>query len=107
MNKDKIIKSSNQFTKIIQSKTAVKNHYFSIYYQKSNETLYGITVPKKIGKANVRNKLKRQLKNIIINNEKYIQKNFNYVIIIKEATKSLNYLLMQQEFLNLIKKVRI
>ena len=107
MNKDKIIRKSEDFTKIIKNNQSVKNKYFSIYYQKSDKTLYGITIPKKIGKAHIRNKLKRQLKNIIINNEKYIQTNINYVIIIKELSVNLNYEELQNEFINLIKKVRI
>lgn len=107
MNKDKIIRKSEDFTKIIKNNQSVKNKYFSIYYQKSGKTLYGITIPKKIGKAHIRNKLKRQLKNIIINNEKDIQTNINYVIIIKELSVNLNYEELQNEFINLIKKVRI
>ena len=105
MNKDKIIKKSNEFTKIISQKKAVKNKYFSIYYQKSNKTQYGITVPKKIGKAHVRNKIKRQIKNIIMTNEIDIQKDINYVIIIKEAILELDYQNIKLELLNLFKKV--
>lgn len=105
MNKEKIIKKSEDFTKIISLKQSIKNKYFSIYYQKSDKRLYGITVPKKIGKAHIRNKIKRQIKNIITANEFNIQNNFNYVIIIKEAILELNYQSIQDELLNLFKKV--
>ena len=106
MNKDKIIKSSRTYSEIINKNKAQKNKYFSIYYEKSeNNNKYGITVPKKIGKAYIRNKLKRQIKNIIITNENDIQKYLNYVIIIKEATLSLKYDEMAKELLNLMKKV--
>ena len=107
MNKEKIIKNSETYSEIISSGESIKNKYFSIYYKKSeNDNKYGITVPKKVGKANIRNKLKRQTKNIIITNEINIQKNYNYVIIIKEATLSLTYNDMACELLNLFKKVR-
>lgn len=106
MNKEKIIKKSTTFTEIISKKQNLKNKYFSIYYVYSSETLYGITVPKKIGKAHVRNKIKRQIKNIIVTNEKDIQNNYNYVIIIKEAVKKLNYSDLEKELISLIKKVR-
>lgn len=106
MNKDKIIKKSTTFTQIIQTNNSVKNNYFKIFYTDSDKTHYGITVPKKVGKAHIRNKLKRRLKNIIITNEKYIQTNLNYVIIIKEPALELNYSTMEQVFLTLIKKVR-
>ena len=107
MNKEKIIKKSEQFTEIINQGKSIKNQYFSIFYTQSNETLYGITVPKKVGKAHIRNKLKRQIKNIITTNEKDIQTNINYVIIIKECSKKLDYFNLEKELLNLIKKVRI
>ena len=106
MNKEKIIKESKTFTEIINTSNSVKNKYFSIYYQKSEKNKYGITIPKKTGKANVRNKIKRRIKNIIITNEKYIQTNFNYVIIIKEAILNLDYSSMEKELLDLLKKVR-
>ncbi len=106
MNKEKIIKESRTFTKIINKKNSVKNKYYSIYYIQSNTNKYGITIPKKVGKAYIRNKIKRRIKNIIITNEKSIQTNFNYVIIIKEAILELNYESMQKELLELLKKVR-
>ena len=60
MNKDKIIKKSEDFSNIISTGQNYKNKYFSIYYKESNTTLFGITVPKKVGIAVIRNKLKKQ-----------------------------------------------
>ena len=105
MNKEKILRKSEDFSSIISNKQSYKNKYFSIYYKESNTTLYGITVPKKVGKAVIRNKLKRQVKNIISNNEKYIQHNYNYVIIIKEPSLKLDYEVLTNNLLDLMKKV--
>lgn len=105
MNKEKILRKSEDFSSIISNKKYYKNKYFSLYYKESDSTLYGITVPKKIGKAVIRNKLKRQLKNIISNNEKYIQSNYNYVIIIKEPALKLDFVGLTNNLLELTKKV--
>ena len=105
MNKEKILRKSEDFSTIISNQKYFKNKYFSIYYKESDKTLYGITVPKKVGKAIIRNKLKRQLKNIISNNEKYIQSNYNYVIIIKEPALKLDYEGLISNLLDLMKKV--
>ena len=106
MNKDKIIKNSKDFSNIISKKQSIKNKYVSIYYDKINEdNKYGITIPKKTGKAYIRNKLKRQIKNIIITNEKNIQTGFNYVIIIKEPALEIKYHELEYELLELFKKV--
>ena len=105
MNKEKILKKSDDFSIIISTGKKHKNKYFSIYYKESTSTLYGITVPKKVGVAVIRNKLKRQVKNIISNNEKYIQSNYNYVIIIKEPALKLDYKGLTNNLLDLMKKV--
>lgn len=106
MKKEKIIKENQKFTEIINQNNSIKSKYYSIYYEKSETNKYGITIPKKIAKANVRNKIKRRIKNIIIKNEKFIQKNFNYVIIVKKAILELNYRNMEEELINLMKKER-
>ena len=107
MKKEKIIKSSEKYSEIIEKGEHIKTKYFSIYYETTdNSNQYGITIPKKVGKANIRNKLKRQIKSIIITNEISIPKNYNYVIIIKEATLLLTYNEMAIELLELFKKVR-
>jgi len=105
MNKDKILRHSKDFSNIISNQQYFKNKYFSLYYKESKTTLFGITVPKKVGKAVIRNKLKRRVKNIISNNEKYIQSNYNYVIIIKELALKLDYNGLTNNLLELLKKV--
>ena len=106
MNKEKIIRKSSTYSEIIDHKQAVKNKYFSLYFIESeNDNKYGITVPKKVGKAFTRNRLKRQIKNIIMTNEIIIQNKYNYVIIIKEAVLELSYSEMTKELLELFKKV--
>ena len=105
MNKEKILRKSEEFSIIISNQKSFKNKYFSLYYKESDTTLFGITVPKKVGKAVYRNKLKRRVKNIISKNEKYIQSNYNYVIIIKEPSLTLDYEGLESNLLDLMKKV--
>ena len=64
-----------------------------------------LPVAQLLGLAVIRNKLKRQTKNIISNNEKYIQSNYNYVIIIKESALKLDYEGLTNNLLDLMKKV--
>lgn len=106
MKKKNIIKKEQTFTEIIKKCPYVKNTYFVIYYRKNNEdTKFGISVPKKTGKANVRNKIKRRTKNIIDTNEKKVHKNFDYVIIIRKRLIELTYQEMEVNLLNLLKKI--
>ena len=105
MKKEKILQKSDDFSIIISTGKKLKNKYFSLYYKENNKVLYGITVPKKTGKAVIRNKLKRQIKNIIVKNEKTIQSGYNYVIIVKETSLELNYEGLTNNLLDLMKKV--
>ena len=105
MNKEKILKKSQEYTNIIQKGKNIKNKYFKIFYLPNNTALYGITIPKKVGNAVIRNKLKRQIKNIIMENEIKKQKNYNYVIIIKETALDLTYQELRCELINTFKKV--
>lgn len=105
MKKNKIIKKSQEYTNIINMGNVVKNKYFSIFYKKDNSKKYGISVPTKTGKAVIRNKIKRRVKNIIDNNEKYIQNNYNYVIITKRAILDLSYEEMEESLMYLFNKI--
>ena len=106
MKKRNIIKSKIEFSKIINECPYLKNDYFIIYYNSRKEdNKYGISVPKKTGKAYLRNKIKRQIKNIVDNNEFSIPKPYDYVIIIRKRLIELNYSVMEQEFIQLIKKI--
>lgn len=106
MKKKNIIKSKLEYTEIIKKCKYIKNSHYIIYYRLNNtKNRYGISVPKKTGKAYLRNKIKRRLKNIIDNNEFNIQKPYDYVIIIRKRLIELNYQEMEKSFISLIKKI--
>ncbi len=103
MKKIEIIKSSGEYTEIINTSKSKKSKYFSIYYRKNNQSnRYGITVPKKTGTAVIRNKIKRRIKNIIDNNKKIVHNGYDYVIIIKKGILELTYEEIEKELLKLI-----
>ena len=106
MKKIDIIKSSREYTEIINNGKNIKSKNFSIYYRNNQEkNRYGISIPKKTGKAVIRNKIKRRVKNIIDNNKNSMQTTFDYVIIIRKGILDLTYLEMEKELINLIKSI--
>ena len=105
MKKINIIKSKKEYTEIINSEY-LKNNYYSIYFRKNNKyNRYGISIPTKTGKAVLRNKLKRRIKNIIDINKLVIPKPYDYVIISRKSLLELNYKEMENNLLNLVKKI--
>ena len=108
MNKKYIVKESRIFDEVIETGQKVKNHNFVIFYKKKKDspTKYGITVPKKVGKAHIRNKLKRKVRAIIRNSNKNYEKNYNCIIIIRNSCLKLNYQELSSSLQYLLDKIK-
>lgn len=107
MKKENILAKNLDFTRIIKNEKPIKSKNFVIYLEKTSDENYrfGFSVGKKIGKAVVRNKIKRQLKNIIC--KKDYKNGFNCIIIVRRSILNLNFGKMQEELLNLVEKLNI
>ncbi len=108
MNKKNIVKSHQDFNKIINSGKKINSKYFSIYYNKNymNHSRYGISVGKKLGNAVFRNKYKRKIRAIVDNNLKIKQMNQDFIIILKKYGSNKTYKELNQDFDNLIFKIK-
>lgn len=102
MNKKYIIRKNEDVKKILNKKQKIVNKYFIIYYTDNSLSFnrYCISISKKIGKAHERNLIKRRIKDILMKNS--IKTGKDYVIIVREAIKSLNYFEIKN---NLIKEI--
>lgn len=107
MKKINILKSNDDFNRIINSKKAYKTKYFVLYLEWNNSDIYhfGLSVGKKIGNAVTRNKYKRRLKSII--DEKDYQKNFNCIIILRKEVLNLTYEQLKISLLSSFKNLNI
>lgn len=93
MKKEDIIKSGEDFNKILNYNHKVSNNEYIIFYVPKDEQKpkFGLSAPKKLGNAVLRNKCKRRLRMIIRNNN-FLFKNYrNYIIIIKKGFLCLSY----------------
>jgi len=106
MKKKDIIQKQIEFTEIIHKCPYVKNNYFVIYYRKNKESnRFGISIPKKTGKANLRNKIKRRIKNIIDLNKNYIHSSYDYVIIVRKRLIELEYDEIKENLISLLSRI--
>lgn len=105
MKKINILKKNEDFSRIIHNCPYIKNDLYVIYVEK-NKNLekyqFGVSVSKKVGNAVVRNKIKRQIKDII--DKFYYQNNFNCIIIVKKNIVSKNYNEMKEKLFSLLTK---
>ena len=93
MKKMYIVKHQYDFDKIIKTGFRKKNDIFIIYSipNKLPYARYGISVGKKLGNAVYRNRKKRQIRSIIDNFEKDYVNNKDYIIILREKGKNLDF----------------
>lgn len=106
MKKRDIVRSNILFNEVINSGRHVSNKYFVLCILKKDDEFnkFGIAVGKKVGNAVTRNKIKRQIRNIIDNNVKIFPNFHNYVIICKKEILNLSFQQMENELIKLINK---
>ena len=107
MKKINILKKSLDFERIIKNNKSYKYKDYIIYIEKNtNETYkFGISVGKKIGKAHIRNKIKRQIKSIIDKNN--YQNGFNCIIIVGKKILERSYNEMEENLKDALKRLQI
>ncbi|WP_418791246.1 ribonuclease P protein component [Phosphitispora sp. TUW77] len=104
------LRKRNEFNKVYKEGKNVVNKYLVIYYipNKLGITRFGFSISKKIGKAVVRNRIKRIMKEICRNNSLAIKEGFDCVIIIRPRIKeALTYKNIEKSFLILAAKASL
>ncbi|MDD2434642.1 MAG: ribonuclease P protein component [Bacilli bacterium] len=107
MKKINTLKENREFQRIINNFKPYKYKSYIVYIERHDEKIYrfGISVGKKIGIAVVRNKIKRQIKNIIDKNN--YQKGFNCIIIVKKDILNKNFIEREKELLDIFNNLKI
>jgi len=108
MKKINIVSSTKEFAEILNKKNSLYSKYLSIYVEnkKREQNRYGISIPKKLGNAVIRNYKKRQIKSIIDKNKNNFEKSKDCIIIIKKAAMDLVYNELDREINQLLNKIK-
>lgn len=107
MKRINVVKNNQEFNEIIKTAPFFKNNYFVIYVKNNNLDKYrfGLTVGKKVCNAVNRNKLKRQIRNILDNNKKYYSKGKDYIIIIRKSCLNEKFNKLTDNLIYLLQKI--
>ncbi len=99
-------KKNEDFSRIIKRKQSMANRTFIIYYLKNDigHARIGISVSKKLGKAVIRNKIKRQVR-MIIKETINLDDNYDYIVIVRNKFLDLDFISNLKEFNYLYKKI--
>ena len=100
------VRKNEDFSRIIKKKQSMANRSFIIYYLK-NDLDYariGISVSKKLGKAVIRNKIKRQVR-MMLQQTINFDDNYDYIVIIRNKYLDLDFNSNLNELKYLYKKI--
>lgn len=106
MKKKYRVKKNEDFSRIIKRKQSMANRTFIIYYLKNDigHARIGISVSKKLGKAVIRNKIKRQVR-MIVKETINLDDNYDYIVIVRNKFLDLNFTSNLKEFNYLYEKI--
>ncbi len=104
MRKLYVVKTNQDFEKVINNGKCIKNKYFVIHHMSNNLKYdrFGISVSKKLGNAVFRNKYKRKIRSIIDNYKKLYINNEDYIIILRKEAINLDHNMLEKELFALL-----
>lgn len=107
MKKVNVVKSNEEFNLVMNKGKCIKNKYFVMYSIKNNLDKYrfGISVGKKVCNAVNRNKLKRQVRNILDYHKNLYSKSRDYIIIVRKSSLGEDYKCLEENLVKLLEKM--
>jgi len=103
------LKRSKDFRRAYQKGKYCANPYLVVYYVRNDQggLRIGFSVSKKIGQAVVRNRVKRQLREICRLNESIFPPGYDLVFVARAKIKEADYHLMQKNLLSLVARMKV
>lgn len=100
------IKKNAEFNDVIENGKLIKSDSLTLYFLENNigHTRIGISIPKKSGKAVVRNKIKRQIR-AIISSDVSLDKSIDCVLIARKSFDISNFAKTKSDINYLFEKV--
>lgn len=110
MQKELRLRKNQDFQLVFKKGTSVANRQLVLYVYKNPETKHfrvGISVSKKIGRAVVRNKIKRRLKEIVRSHAQHIPPGVDLILIVRAQAVGLTYQELSGSFIHLLKRAKL
>lgn len=109
MEFSKPLKLNHIFRRLYRSGDQAANRYLALYARKnrSSENRVGITVGKKLGKAVVRNRLRRRLREVYRLHEGQFKPGYDLVVVARTAAVDVSYQQLEQAYLSLARRLGV
>lgn len=103
------LKKRYQFNYVYKSGDHFSGEHMVLYLvsSKTKSIKVGLAVTKKVGKAVVRNRIRRQLREIIKKQVPSLKQNYNIIVVARDNITSASFETLTNEFSKLIKKANL
>lgn len=103
------LKKRYQFNYVYKSGEHFSGEHMVLYLvsSKTKSIKVGLAVTKKVGKAVVRNRIRRQLREIIKKQVPSLKQNYNIIVVARDNITSASFETLTNEFSKLIKKANL
>jgi ribonuclease P protein component len=103
------LKKRYQFNYVYKSGEHFSGEHMVLYLvsSKTKSIKVGLAVTKKVGKAVVRNRIRRQLREIIKKRVPSLKQNYNIIVVARDNITSASFETLTNEFSKLIKKANL
>lgn len=103
MKKINIVKEKKDFDSAFKLRNQKFSKYAYIYINENNSKIcrFGICVSKKIGKAYIRNKIKRRVKDIIDKSQLHFL-NKDYIIVLRKSVINSSYEELKEDLISVL-----
>lgn len=101
-----VLRNTRQFNQVYKRGKSIVNRHVVMYYVKNglDYNQVGFSVSKKVGKAVIRNRVKRKLKESFRLNEEKITVGYDIVFVARVRCKDSNYKEMEKAMLHCFRK---
>lgn len=102
------LKKRKDFTGVYRKGRSFQGKFVVLCYRKTTKTPYrvGFTVSKKVGKAVIRNQVRRRLKEIVRLHPEVFQSGIDYIYVARSIASDASYASLEKEVLSLAKRVK-
>ena len=109
MKKENRLKKRKEFAYIFKKGESYSSKYLVLVFTKSKLKKFkvGFSCGKKVGKAVVRNKVKRRLKACVYNQREKLVSGINYIFVAKQNSSEASFLKLSNDVAYLLNKVNL
>lgn len=103
------LKKNREFKTVYEKRKSIADSNLALYYtlSQNNITRFGISVSSKVGNSVVRNRLKRQIKEILRLNHDTISEGYDIIFVVRIRCRNIGFEKIKESVYHLLRKANL